>query len=79
MLWFASGDESKWNPGTLTYTDGDNSVTVSGVSADKVELRFGENGKDAARFAALSGAGAFDAMTSRRIFEESGKGILAGV
>ena len=77
-LWFASGDEPKWNPGTLTYTDGDNSVTVSGVSADKVELKFGENGKDAARFATLSGLGTFDAFTSRRIFEESDKGILAG-
>ncbi len=74
-LWFASGDESKWNPGTLTYTDGENSVTVTGV--DSVDLKFGDDGSE--RFAALSSAGAFDAFTSRKIFEESGKGVLASL
>ena len=78
-LWFASGDESKWDAGSLTYTDGKNSVTVSGVTAGKVELKFGSGNtpEDAARFAALSDMGAFDAFTSQKIFEESGKGILA--
>ena len=32
-LWFTSGDESKWNAETLTYTDDDNSFKVSGVIA----------------------------------------------
>jgi len=74
-LWFASGDESKWNAETLTYTDGGNSVKVKGVSS--VELKFGGVGDDAAMFATLSEAGAFKEFTSQRIFEESGKGLLA--
>ncbi|MBP5585647.1 MAG: hypothetical protein J6Y92_04765 [Lentisphaeria bacterium] len=74
-LWFASGGIGNWDPVSLTYTDGENSVTVSGVAADRVSLKFGDDGSD--RFAALSGAGAFDAFTSQRIFEESGAGILA--
>ena len=73
-LWFLSGDESKWDEATLTYTDGDNNVKVSGVSAEQVELKFGTGTtpSDAELFAALSDAGAFDAFTSRKIFEESG-------
>jgi len=79
-LWFASGSLTNWNAETLTYTDGDNSVTVSGVAAEKITLKFGENSpEDAARFASLSDIGAFDAFTSRKIFEEADKGILAGV
>ena len=73
-LCFASGDESNWNTETLTYTDGDNSVKVSGVTADRITLKFGDDGSD--QFAALSGMGAFFDVTTERIFEESGKGIL---
>ncbi len=76
-LWFASGDGSNWNAETLTYTDGCNSVTVSGVAADRITLKFGDDGS--AQFASLSDAGAFDAFTSQRIFEESGAGILASL
>ena len=76
-LWFADGNESKWNAETLTYTDGDNSVTVSGVSAEQITLKFGGVGDDAVQFAALSDMGAFDAFTSRKIFEEKGAGVLA--
>ena len=76
-LWFVSGDESKWNKDTLTYTDGENSVTVKGVTADQVTLKFGDNSSE--QFAALSGMGAFLDFTSERIFEESGKGILASL
>jgi len=77
-LWFASGSEENWNPETLTYSSGTNSVTVTGVAAEQVTLKFGgENEEDAAQFAALSEAGAFASFTSRRIFEESGKGLLA--
>jgi len=80
-LWFASGDESNWNAETLTYTDGENSVKVSGVTDEQVTLKFGsgETPEDADRFASLSGMGVFDAFTSRRVFEESGTGILASL
>ena len=71
-LWFASGDESRWNPETLTYTDGDNSVTVTGVTS--VSLKFGDDDSD--QYATLASAGAFAEFTSERIFEEN-KGLLA--
>ena len=76
-LWFASGDESNWNAETQTYTDGDNSVKVSGITADKITLKFGDDGSE--QYATLSGMGAFDAFTSQKVFEESGRGILASV
>ena len=76
-LWFASGMEENWNAGTLTYSDGDNSVRVSGISADKIMLIFGDDKSD--RFATLTGMGAFIDASSERIFEESGKGILANL
>ena len=73
-LWFASGDISKWNADALTYTDGENSVKVSGVTADKVSLKFGDDGTG--QFTELTGAGAFASVTSEKIFEELGKGLL---
>ena len=61
-----------WNAEILTYNDGENSVAVSGIDVDRITLKFGENSpEDTARFASLSGIGAFDAFTSRKIFEES--------
>ena len=74
-LWFAEGSIDNWNAETLTYSDGENTVTVSGVSVEQITLKFGDDGS--AQFAALSGIGAFDAFTSRKVFEESGTGILA--
>jgi len=74
-LWFASGSKLNWNAETLTYTDGDNSVTVSGVTS--VALKFGDDGS--AQFAYLTSMGVFFDATSERIFEESGKGILASL
>ena len=71
----ASGRESNWDAETLTYTDGENSVTVSGVTADRITLKFGDDGS--AQFASLSDMGAFDAFTSQRVFEESVSGLLA--
>ena len=76
-LWFASGDESKWNTDTLTYTDGENSVKVSGVAADRITLKFGDDGSE--QYDDLVSAGAFLDFTSERIFEEYGKGILASL
>jgi autotransporter passenger strand-loop-strand repeat protein len=79
-LWFADGDESNWDEKTLTYTDGENSVTVTGITVDKITLKFGENSpEDAAQFAALSEMGAFDAFTSQKIFEESGNVLTQSV
>ena len=76
-LWFASGSLSNWNEALLIYTDGENSVQVSGVAADKITLKFGDDGS--CMFAILSGMGAFADFTSERIFEESGKGVLASL
>jgi len=76
-LWFASGSMENWDKTTLTYTDGNNSVKVSGVTADKISLKFGDDGFD--QFATLSSMGAFFDATSERIFEEPGKGILASL
>ena len=74
-LWFTSGSLDNWDEATLTYTDGENSVTVSGVTVDKITLKFGDD--SSAQFASLSSMGAFLDATSERIFEESGKGMLA--
>jgi len=77
-LWFASGSSENWNAETLTYSNGESSVTVKGVTADQVFLKFGSgNEEDAVRFATLSDAGAFDNFTSQKIFEKSGSGIIA--
>ena len=74
-LWFISGSLENWNAETLTYADSGNSVKVSGVAAEQVNLKFGDDGTD--QYAALAQAGAFLDITSERIFEESGKGMLA--
>ena len=74
-LWFASGDESNWDSTSMTYTDGDNSVKVTGVTS--VNLKFGDDGS--VQYATLAQAGAFLDTTSERIFEESGKGVLASL
>jgi autotransporter passenger strand-loop-strand repeat protein len=74
-LWFASGSELNWNTETLTYSDGDNSVTVSGVTS--VTLKFGDDGSE--DYDILFGMGAFFDATTERIFEESGQGILASL
>ena len=76
-LWFASGSLANWDANVLTYTDSKNSVRVSGITADRVTLKFGDDGS--AQFAALTSVGAFLDATSERIFEESGKGILASL
>ena len=74
-LWFAEGSMDNWNVETLTYTDGPDSVTVKGVTADKITLKFGSDASE--QYASLAHAGAFDAFTSQKIFEDSG--ILASV
>ncbi len=73
-LWFANGEESKWNASTLTYRDGKNSVMVSGVDLDNISIKFGNDGGN---YSELFAAGAFDEFTSERIFEDKNKGMLA--
>ena len=72
FLFFVSWDASK-----LTYTDGTNSVKVSGVTADQVTLKFGDDGSD--EYKALASAGAFFDATTERIFEEEGNGMHASL
>ncbi|MBP5638050.1 MAG: hypothetical protein J6X55_01115, partial [Victivallales bacterium] len=74
-LWFDDGDESKWNARTLTYTDGDKSVKVTGVAAGSISLKFGDD--DSERYGELLASGAFGEITSEKIFEDKNKGMLA--
>ena len=76
-LWFESGSLDNWDASTLTYTDGNSSVKVSGVTADKVSLKFGDDGSDL--YASLAARGAFADFSSEKIFEERGNGILASL
>ena len=77
VLWFAEGSMDNWDASKLTYTDGTNSVKVSGVTADLVTLKFGDDGSD--EYNALASAGAFFDATTEHIFEEEGKGMLASL
>lgn len=76
-LWFASGELSNWDASTLTYADGNGSVTVYGVSAENVSLKFGDDGSE--RYAALAALGAFAEFSSENIFERPGRGVLASL
>ena len=80
ILWFETGDLSNWDASTLTYTDGANSVKVSGVAADKVALKFGDDGS--AQYKTLAAAGAFLESTAEAVFETEAArqtGILASL
>ena len=66
-LWFESGSASNWNATTLTYTDGSNSVKVSGV--DTVTLKFGAD--------ASLPDGCFADAASEKIFEDSSTPFFA--
>ena len=74
-LWFKDGDVSKWDDQTLIYTDGVNSVQVSGVALENISIKFGDdNGNAIERHAALLAAGAFEEFTSEKIFEDKKQG-----
>ena len=66
-LWFEEGSQNNWNAATLTYTDGANSITVSGVS--NVTLKFGGD--------ASLPDGAFADAASEKIFEDKSKNMIA--
>ena len=76
-LWFESGSLDNWDAATLTYTDGTSSVKISGVTADKVSLKFGDDGSE--QFASLAAQGAFADFSSEKIFEDKNKSILATI
>ena len=76
MLWFDEGDKSKWDEPTLTYRDGDRSVVVSGVTAENISLKFGNDGSE--QYGKLLADGAFDEFSSERVFENKNtRGTLA--
>ena len=77
-LWFASGSEENWDGATLTYADGENRVSVSGVGEDRIALMFGNDGS--MRFRQLSSMDAFEGFSSKNIFEEAeDKGAVASL
>ena len=66
-LWFEEGDASGWNMAARTYSDGINTVTVTGVA--NVTLKFGTD--------ASLPDGAFTDAASEKIFEDKGKNMIA--
>ena len=66
-LWFETGSVDNWNNSTCSYSDGVNTVTVTGTT--DITLMFGNSGK-AVEGAFLDGA-------SEKIFEDEGKGFIA--
>ena len=52
-------------------------VTVKGFALADIVVKYGDDGSD--DYAALASVGAFFDATTERIFEESGKGILASL
>ncbi|MBQ7651132.1 MAG: hypothetical protein IJS15_09245, partial [Victivallales bacterium] len=74
-LWFDAGAEVNWNADTLTYSDGDNSVQVTGILRDKITLKFGDDGSNL--YSDLLASGAFDGLTSEQIFEDKDRRLLA--
>ena len=74
-LWFESDSLDNWDASTLTYADETNSVKVSGVTENKISLKFGDD--ESEQYAVLAGRGTFSDHSSEEIFREQGKGILA--
>ena len=75
-LWFDEGASAYWDAANLTYFDGANRVQVSGVTAENVTLKFGDDGSE--QYAKLLESGAFDEFSSERIFENKNtRGMLA--
>ncbi|MBR2365457.1 MAG: AIDA repeat-containing protein [Lentisphaeria bacterium] len=68
-LCFANGVDANWNADTLTYSDGISSVTVTGITADKIEIVFESDSS--------LPEGVFLDAASEKIFEDMDKGLLA--
>lgn len=67
-LWFEEGSEDNWNADTRIYTDGENSVTVSGTA--DVTLRFGGD-------VSSLPDGVFADSVTEKIFENTDSAMLA--
>ena len=74
-LWFLEGSMDNWDAASLSYTDGENSVTVSGVSAENVTLKFGVEESEV--FVRLYYKEAFAEFATQKIFDDKDNGILA--
>lgn len=66
-LWFEFNSGS-WDETTLTYTDGNNSVTVKGVAAENIDIKL---------TAVPPTEGAFLQGASESVFEDKNKILLA--
>ena len=80
-LWFLS-DSGTWDEQTLTYTSGNSSVSVTGVTADRITLKFGDDGiaVNGLDFDELLADGAFDGHSTRRIREnKDDQGVIASL
>ena len=75
-LHFVSGSLENWNSETLTYTQNGNSVKVSGIAADQVTLKFGNDGTPL--YSSLALTGAFADSASQKVFETGGIAALTG-
>ncbi len=70
ILWFKENLDVSWDESTMTCSCGENSVVVSGVSADHVMIKYGAKDKqDAEQYANLTAMGGFDEKTSENVFE----------
>ncbi|MBE6355741.1 MAG: hypothetical protein E7058_01350 [Lentisphaerae bacterium] len=67
-LWFAAGITGSWDAETLTFTANGNTVKVEGVSADKVTLKFGNDGSE--KYRELAELNAFAPELQNEIFAE---------
>ena len=65
-LWFESGSVENWDEVNRMYSDGGNTVKVSGAS--QVNLKFGDDGSTT--YSALEQCGAFLDESTKKIFEE---------
>ena len=50
---------------------------TSGVNADKITLKFGNDGSE--QYAAMTAQGAFADYSGEKIFEDKNKGLLASL
>ncbi len=69
-LWFASGSMGNWDASALTYRDGDDTVSVSGVDAGAVTLKFGDDTSET--YAMLAENGFFNSAVTGKVWEAEG-------
>lgn len=80
-LWFDAGDAANWDEAALTYADGlGNSVTVSGVTADRITLKFGNCDDDPSLYNELVASGAFLETSTAMVREDDrDRGVLVSL